>query len=86
VIIKLSAQGNGRHRFAIRADNLALSDTVKELTLVSGREGTLEWRGRILSTDTPWVAVIYPDDDLSRRKEVSGAARDPEKGRDQGSV
>jgi hypothetical protein len=36
----------------------------------------LEWRGRIVSRDTPWVAVVYPDDDLSRRKEVMGAVRE----------
>ena len=71
-VIKLTARGSGRHRFTIRVDNLTLSDSVKELSLESGKESTLEWRGRVISNDTPWVAVIYPDDDLSRRKEVRG--------------
>ena len=70
VTIKLIARGSGAHRFALRTDNLTLSDPEKELTLESGREGTLEWRARVVSNDTPWVAVIYPDDDLSRRKEI----------------
>jgi hypothetical protein len=43
------------------------------LTLRSGVAGTLEWRTRIASADTPWVAVVIPDDDLSLRKEVIGA-------------
>jgi hypothetical protein len=81
-VIKLTVRGSGRHRFAIRSDNLTLSDSVKELSLESGREGTLEWRGRIVSRDTPWVAVVYPDDDLSRRKEVMGAIWDPKGERD----
>jgi hypothetical protein len=75
-VIKLTARGSGTRRFAIRADNLALSDPAKELFLGSGGEGVLEWRGRIVSRDTPWVAVVYPDDDLSRRKEVMGAVRE----------
>ena len=70
VTIKLIARGSGAHRFALRTDNLTLSDPEKELTLEPGREGTLEWRARVVSNDTPWVAVIYPDDDLSRRKEI----------------
>ena len=73
-IIKLTARGSGTHRFAVRVDNLTLSDPVKELTLEPDRPGVLEWRGRIGSKDTPWVVVVYPDDDLARRKEARGAA------------
>ncbi|HEX2695533.1 MAG TPA: hypothetical protein VHP61_07240, partial [Acidobacteriota bacterium] len=73
-VIKLTARGSGTHRFAIRADNLTLSDPMKELTLEPNSPGALEWRGLIGSKDTPWVVVVYPDDELSRRKEVMGAA------------
>ncbi len=74
VVIKLTARGHGSHRFALRADNLTLPGVEKELTLRSGAVGTVEWRARIGSEDTPWVAVVVPDDDLSQRKEVTGAA------------
>ncbi len=71
VTIKLIARGSGAHRFTVRADNLTLSEAVKELSLESGREGALEWRARIVQSSTPWIAVVYPDDDLSRRKEIN---------------
>jgi hypothetical protein len=73
VTIKVSARGNGSHRFALRADNLTVSGAERELTLRPGVAGTLEWRARIASADTPWVAVLVPDDNLSFRKEVTGA-------------
>ena len=72
--IKVSARGNGSHRFALRVENLTLNGTEQELSLRPGGAGTLEWRARIASPDTPWVAVVVPDGDLSLRKEVTGAA------------
>jgi hypothetical protein len=74
VTIKVSARGSGSHRFALRTDNLTAGGAERELTLRSGVAGTVEWRVRIASADTAWVAVVVPDDDLSLRKEVQGAA------------
>ncbi len=73
VIIKVKAQGKGNHHFSIRTDNLTLNGAVKELVLKPGTAGMFEWRGRVTSLDTPWVAVVVPDDDLSGKKEVRGA-------------
>jgi hypothetical protein len=73
VTIKLTVQGNGSHHFNIRTDNLVISNASKELNLKSGTPVNFVWHGRITSQDTPWVAVIVPDDDLSGRKEVRGA-------------
>lgn len=73
IIIRLRAQGKGNHRFSIRTDNLTLQGTLKEMVLKSGAPGYIEWKAKIISPDTPWVAVILPDDDLSRKKELRGA-------------
>ena len=75
--IKVSARGNGSHRFVLRAENLTLNDTEQVLSLRSGGAGSVEWRARIASQDTLWVAVVVPDDNLSLRKEVTGAAWEP---------
>lgn len=72
VTIQLTAQGNGSHRFTLRSENLELDDAVKELNLRPGVEGTLAWRAKIQSPDTPWVAVVVPDNDLFRRMELTG--------------
>jgi hypothetical protein len=77
VRIRMSARGDGRHRFSIRTDNLTLSDAQKELSLKRGSIGTLEWSGRITSLDSPWVAVVMADENPTVRKEVVGAAWEP---------
>jgi hypothetical protein len=77
VTIKISAKGNGSHQFSMRTENLTLSETQKELTLKHGSVGSLTWHARMASQRTPWVAVVVPDDDLSQRKEVMGAAWEP---------
>jgi hypothetical protein len=77
VRIRLSARGDGTHRFSIRTDNLTLTDAPKELILKRGSPGTLEWSGRSTSADTPWVAVVIADENPAVRKELVGAAWEP---------
>jgi hypothetical protein len=68
VRITVRAQGAGRHRFALRCDNLpALLE--KEVDL-SGEARTLVWEARIEDPAAPWVAVVVPDGDPSQRKEI----------------
>ncbi|MHA4808603.1 glycoside hydrolase family 9 protein [Flavitalea flava] len=74
VTIQLNAHGTGSHHFTIRADNLSFSGNKRSLILQPGRDGKLEWRATIAAQDTPWVLVVIPDDDLTQRKEVRGAA------------
>jgi hypothetical protein len=73
VLIDVDARGTGAHRFVVRFDNLKLNGAQKEITLQSRVSGRLEWRAQVDSPNTPWVAVIVPDDDVARRKEVRGA-------------
>jgi len=74
VTIKVTATGSGLHHFNIRTDNLTITDATKTIKLKPGSILSFEWIGHITSPDTPWVAVIIPDDDLSLRKETRGAA------------
>jgi len=73
VTLKLTAQGSGRHHFDIRTDNLSLSTGTKDIDLKPGKVVYFEWTGHITSQDTPWVAVVLPDNNLSQRKEAMGA-------------
>jgi len=72
IIIKLNVRGLGNHHFNIRADNLTISGTQKELLCKKGKTSTIEWHARISSPGEPWVALIIPDDDIQQRKEVRG--------------
>jgi hypothetical protein len=49
-----------------------LRDTARELILQPGVAGTLSWNARIESQGTPWVVVVVPDNDLSRKMELIG--------------
>jgi len=73
VTIKLTAQGRGVHHFTIRTDNLTMAAISKTVELKPGSPLSFEWKGRVTSTDEPWVAVIIPDNNLSERKETRGA-------------
>jgi len=74
VRIKLSARGQGSHHFSVRTENLTVSDPQRDLGLKRNRVGTLEWSGRIDSSQSPWVAIVVADGNLQNLKELRGAA------------
>jgi hypothetical protein len=75
VILRVSAEGGGEHTFSIRMENLTVPEPVQQkVSLAAGRGKDLVWRAHIISPETPWVALIIPDGDLSRRMEVTGTA------------
>ena len=73
ITIKLKVRGKGIHHFNIRTDNLSVSSPEKSVSLKAGEITNFEWFGRITMKETPWVAVIVPDGNLSAKKEVRGA-------------
>ena len=74
VAIRVRARGSGVHRLQLRAENLTFGGDEKEVVLKGEGAATLEWRGRITERETPWVAVVVPDGDLSQLQEIMGAA------------
>ncbi|MGA9716981.1 MAG: glycoside hydrolase family 9 protein [Acidobacteriaceae bacterium] len=75
VILRVAASGNGPHSFSIRADNLKLDGAAEQtIDLTSGKATDAVWHAHILSTNTPWVAVVIADGTLANRKELTGAA------------
>jgi Glycosyl hydrolase family 9/Cellulase N-terminal ig-like domain len=74
LVLRVSAHGVGQHSFSIRADNLEFAETdSKTINLVQDKPGEVVWHAHITSRDTPWVAVVIPDDAIDRRKEITGA-------------
>jgi len=74
VVLRVSAQGAGRHTFTLRSDNLTLNDPGKqEIDLISGGLREAVWHAHVVSPKTPWVAVVIPDGNLSERHEVTGS-------------
>jgi hypothetical protein len=70
--ITVTARGIGKHRFSIRSVNLTGAEGGKDAALSGAGAKTIEWRVRVASEDAPWVAVVIPDGQLDRRKEVIG--------------
>jgi hypothetical protein len=73
VVLRISGQGGGRHSFVVRSDNLTLKEPTKqEIAFTSGNTSEVVWHAQVVSSETPWVAVIIPDGDQSERREVTG--------------
>jgi hypothetical protein len=73
ILVRVSAEGAGPHVFSIRSDNLLLRDqgSVK-IDLTPGKAQQTAWHAHVLAADTPWVAVVIPDDALAERREITG--------------
>jgi hypothetical protein len=75
VTILLTATGAGAHTFEVRADNLAVTQPGKSITLRSGRGGTVTWKAKPVVVNAPWVVVVVPDGDITQRREIVSASR-----------
>ncbi len=85
ITVQVSMTGGGDHHFSIRSDNLAISDPEPQsVHLASGTTKEIIWHARVVSLETPWVAVVVPDGDLSKRAEITGVELD--RGKDADSV
>jgi hypothetical protein len=72
VTIRLTGQAPGVKTVALRAENLVVDRPAR--TIVRQKDGSVlvEWKARVASRAEPWVAVVVPDGDVSRRREVAG--------------
>src|SRR5688500_8186214 len=75
VTIRVAARGAGTHTFALRADNLVVDRASRTVALRAGAEATVEWTARVADARAPWVAVVVPDGDVRRRREVPQSGR-----------
>jgi hypothetical protein len=74
VLVRVSAEGAGPHEFSIRSDNLTVREPATlKADLTAGKAQQAVWHAHVVSSDTPWVAVVIPDDVLADRREVTGA-------------
>jgi hypothetical protein len=75
VALSVTAHGTGAHTLAVRSNNIDFGQAERQIVLKSGVPQTVVLKGKLTSISAPWVAVVYPDGDLSRRKEATGATR-----------
>jgi hypothetical protein len=61
ITLRLTANGDGVHAFALRAENLAVDAAPRRVTLRPGSPATIEWTARREVAAAPWVAVVMVD-------------------------
>jgi hypothetical protein len=71
--IEAKVNGKGIHRFRILSDNLSVTENEKEINLDNNKSVT--WQVKINDIDTPWVAVIVVDGNITDRFELTGLAK-----------
>ncbi len=70
--VQVTAAGKGRHDFAIRVFNGAVSEHEKPVNLKTGQKAEITWDVAVTNPQVPWVVVILPDGDLTRKQELTG--------------
>jgi len=75
VTIRVAVKDSAAKSFTLRAENLVVDQPTKTVTRRAGVPVMLEWKARRAVADAPWVAVVIPDGDVSRRREAM--ATDP---------
>ncbi len=61
-------------RGLLRAFNLDVRQPEKAAQLKSGKSVALVWQAAIKAADTPWIAAVIPNGDLSQRQELTGTS------------
>ena len=71
VTIRLTATGAQVKSLTVRADGLVVDRPTRSVApRPAGAPLTIEWKARPKTAGMPWVAVVIPDGDIARRREV----------------
>jgi len=54
----------------LRSENLVVDRPSRTIVQSATGSGIVEWKARVATPNAPWVAVVVPDGDVSRRREV----------------
>jgi hypothetical protein len=78
LVLRVSAEGAGHHTLTIRSDNLTLKEPGQaEMNLTSASAREIVWHAHVVSSTTPWVAVVIADGTLAERREITGVSHGP---------
>jgi len=73
VNLTVTVEGAGRHSLSVRTDNLNLKEPERQLDLKPGSPQTVTFQGKVVTAESPWVAVVIPDNEFGQRREATGA-------------
>ncbi|HUQ82884.1 MAG TPA: glycoside hydrolase family 9 protein [Gemmatimonadaceae bacterium] len=70
VTIRLTSNAARSRSFTVRSANLTVDRPTRVVAAEAGKPVSIEWKARIKSAAMPWTAVVIPDGDVARRREV----------------
>jgi hypothetical protein len=70
VTVRLTSSRADARTFELRSENLVIDRPLRSVSVRTGAPVTIEWKGKPKASSVPWVAVVIPDGDVSRRREV----------------
>lgn len=70
VTIRLTTRDPSVQTFTLRAENLVVDRPMGTVSRRAGTPVTIEWKARRAVGNAPWVAVVIPDGDVARRREI----------------
>ena len=70
--VTAALEGTGTHELSIRTFNCSADVRAKRINLVESGRADVVWGIRVLDDTKPWVAVVIPDGDMSRKQDVTG--------------
>jgi hypothetical protein len=73
VTFRLTGQAPGVKTVALRGDNLVVDRPARTIARRPDGSVVVEWKARVVAPEEGWVAVVVPDGDVSRRREVMGS-------------
>ena len=72
--IAIHARGKGNHEIHLRLFNATAMEYTRSVSLDPGKIEAIDWNIQLDDPEIPWVAVIIPDEDMTMKRELSGAA------------
>ena len=71
VTLRLTTQTSSARSFELRSDGLVVGGSPTVTRRAVNGAFTFEWKARVSDPRVPWVAVVIPDGDVSRRYEIT---------------
>lgn len=73
IILKITLEGKGKHKLAVRTFNAKTADSFPDVHLAGGNPAVINTTLTDIDRSKPYVAVIFIDNDPDLREEIAGA-------------
>jgi hypothetical protein len=70
VTVRLTASASAARSFTLRGEGLTVERPTRAASPSADGRVVIEWKARPANPRVPWVAVVLPDGDVTRRREV----------------